>query len=161
MSRVNHPLVLLAALLLGMAGLTFVDSRLDSQQVPTRPTRVPVTLAMVDSTLLREGHYRILRRADQSPHDVILLRHDADVAVLSGAVESLLLIRAQSGDTAKVSGTTRIRRSVGGPERQSRTLPWAGRVLTDLRRAQPRALAGVGIASTVEVWLPPQAGRRR
>lgn len=124
------------------------------------PTRVPVTLAIVDSTLTGDGSFRILRRADQSPHDIILLRHDIDVAELSGAIESLLLIRGQTGDTAKVNGTTRIQRSGRNPERPSRVLPWAGRVLNDLRRVQPRAVAGVGIVPTVEVWLPPQASRR-
>jgi hypothetical protein len=118
-----------------------------------------VTLAIVDSTLTGEGFFRILRRADQSPHDIILLRDDIDVAALSGAIESLLLIRGQTGDTAKVNGTTRIRRSGRDPERPSRVLPWAGRVLNDLRRAQPRTVAGVGIVPALEVWLPPQAGR--
>lgn len=161
MSRVIHTLRLLAAVLLSVLLLPSADAMLHSQQAPTRPTRVPVTLAMVDGTLTGGESYRILRRADQSPHDLLLLRSDADVAVLSGAIENLLLIRAQTGDTARVSGTTRIRRSVGGPERPSRVLPWAGRVLNDLRRAQPRPVAGVGTVPTVEVWLPPQAGRRR
>ncbi len=161
MSRVIHTLQLLTAVLLSVLLLPSADALLHSQQAPTRPSRVPVTLAMVDRTLTGGESYRILRRVDQSPHDLLLLRSDADVAALSGAIENLLLIRAQTGDTARVSGTMRIRRTAGGPERPSRVLPWAGRVLNDLRRAQPRPVVGIGIVPTVEVWLPPQPGRRR
>jgi hypothetical protein len=129
-------------------------------QGPTRPTRVSVTLAVVDSARTGDAPYRLLRRVDISPHDVILLRAGADAVVLSEAVGNLLLIRAQTGDTATVSGAVRVRNGAEGPNRQRRVLPWAGRVLSDLRQARPREVEGVGMVPTVEIWLPPQRGRR-
>lgn len=149
-------------LLLLAAGMLLLTRHLPAQQGPgpTRPTRVPVTLAVVDSARTGDAPYRLLRRVDVSPHDVILLRAGADAAVLSEAIDNLLLIRAQTGDTTKVSGAVRVRHGADGSNRQRRVLPWAGRVLNDLRQARPGEVEGVGIVPTVEIWLPPQRGRR-
>jgi hypothetical protein len=129
-------------------------------QPPARPTRVPVSLALVDSARTGDAPYRILRRADAAPHDVILLRSGSDAAVLSEAIDNLLLIRAQTGDTARVNGAMRVQRTRGASRRAPREFPWAGRVLNDLRQAPARDVAGVGSVPSVEIWLPPQRGRR-
>ena len=130
-------------------------------QPPARPTRVPLTVALVDSARTGDAPYRILRRADATPHDVILLRSGSDAAVLSEAVNNLLLIRAQTGDTARVNGVMRVQRTRGASAHAPRVLPWAGRVLNDLQQAQAREVPGVGSVPTVEIWLPPQRGRRQ
>ena len=124
------------------------------------PTRVPVSIALVDSARTGDAPYRILRRADASPHDVVLLRSTSDAAVLSEAIDNLLLIRAQTGDTAKVNGAVRVKRAQGASGRAPRDFPWAGRVLNDVRQAQARDVPGVGSVPSVEIWLPPQRGRR-
>lgn len=156
------PAFLFSRLLLIAAGVLLPTRNLPAQrgQGPTRPTRVPVTLAVVDSARTGDAPYRLLRRVDVSPRDVILLRAGEDAAVLSEAINNLLLIRAQTGDTAKVSGAVRVRDGTDGAKRQRRVLPWAGRVLNDLRQARPGEVEGVGTVPAVEIWLPPQRGRR-
>lgn len=130
-------------------------------QPATPPTRVPVSIALVDSARTGDAPYRILRRADASPHDVILLRSSSDATVLSEAIDNLLLIRAQTGDTAKVNGAVRVKRAQGASGRAPREFPWAGRVLNDLRQAQARDVPGLGNVPMVEIWLPPQRGRKQ
>lgn len=129
---------------------------------PSHPTRVPVTLALM-STLPDSIPYRILRRADGPPYDVILFGSGADAGVLSEAVHDLLLLRAQTGDIPTSGGTMRVRRPRGANGRSRPVLPWAQRVVSDLRRAERRAVPGVGEVQTVEIWLPlqrPQAAPR-
>lgn len=123
-----------------------------------RPTRVPVTLTLVD-TLPATTPFRILRRADLDPRDVIVLRRGADSAALSAAVEQLRLMRQVQGDTAATTGMVRVR-SRDGAGRAPRMLPWARRVMDDLHHAAPRTVAGVGTVPAVVIWLPPQRGRR-
>ncbi len=123
-----------------------------------RPVRVPVTVALADGSTPGEAPFRILRRADTSPHDVILLAPAADAAALSDAVAQLQTVRRVQGDTAAVSGTMRVRRRENG--HGPRMLPWAPRVLHDLRRADAQPLAGVGTVRSVQVWLPPTSRGR-
>lgn len=148
----------LAAALLLWAG-TAASAAAQQSETPRRPTRVPVTLALVDSVPQGNPPFRILRRADVEPHDVILLRADADSVTLSAAVADLLLIRAQQGDTTRAEAMVRVRRRDAEPDRPVRMLPWGRRVMDDLRRAAPKELAGVGTVPAVQIWLPPQ--RRR
>jgi len=152
-----HSIKMLAiALVFGV----FPPETLSAQQAneTNRPTRVPVTLALVD-TLSPPAPFRILRRADRDPRDVIVLRRGADSIALSAAVEQLLLLRQVQGDTAAASGMMRVRpRESAG--RAPRMLPWARRVVDDLHAAEPRTVAGVGTLPVVVIWLPPQRGRR-
>lgn len=121
-----------------------------------RPTRVPVVLALVD-TLTGDAPFRILRRAEVTPHDVILFRVGADSATLSAAVHDLLSIRRVQGDTTRSgAGAVRVRQPVRTAAREVRMLPWARRVMEDLRRADRRVIAGVGAVPSVQIWLPPQ-----
>ncbi len=48
---------------------------------------------------------------------------------------------------------------VGRSDPVERLLPWADRVLTDLRSAQFREIDGMGSSRAVQIWLPPQRGR--
>lgn len=118
-----------------------------------RPNRVPVTIALAEGSALGGVPFRILRRADAAPHDVILLAPGADAASLSEALGQLQTMRRVQGDTATGSGMMRLRSqgNGGGP----RMYPWAPRVLQDLHRADARPLAGVGTVRSVQVWLPP------
>lgn len=150
--------VLLAAALPAGGGSASAQQevrRLDGR----RPTRVAVTLALAD-TLSGGDAFRILRRADAEPHDVILFRPGADSATLSEAVEHLLLIRARQGDTARTTGLVRVRRGADAAGAGFRMLPWAGRVMADLARAGRRSIPGAGTVRSVRIWLPPQRGRR-
>jgi hypothetical protein len=88
------------------------------------------------------------------PHDLILLRRDAGTAELSAAVRTLIVARQQGGDNPGRSVVLRVRRTPATPPR--RPLPWAQRVLNDLRLAQPIDVQGVGTRPAVEIWLPSQ-----
>lgn len=123
---------------------------------PSRPTRVPVTVALIDAPT--DAPFRVLRRVSVAPRDVILLRRGGNADDLSGAVHQLLLIRRLQGDTAQNSGVMRLNRPRES-RHEVRRYPWATRVLDDLQSAPHRLVAGVGIVPAVEIWLPPQHGR--
>ena len=123
---------------------------------PRRPTRVPVVLALAD-TLTGDAPFRILRRADVTPHDVILFRAGADSAALSAAVHDLLAIRRVQGDTTRSgTGAMRVRQPGRAAARDVRMLPWARRVMNDLHHADRQVIPGVGSVPSVQIWLPPQ-----
>jgi hypothetical protein len=126
---------------------------------PRAPTRVPVTLVLVETPLPGNERWVISRRPDVSPHDVILLQANADADQLSDAVRALITVRQVNGDTASRGATMRMRPQQlnGNPRRQ---FPWIPRVLADLRHARPQPIAGVvGSVRAVQIWLPPQYRR--
>jgi hypothetical protein len=134
---------------------------LGAQQGSRTPTRVPVTVALVERTENYGGDpVVLLRRTDLSPRDVILLREDtATGKQLSEAVLDLLNIRGQMGDTASMTAAVRVRPHTGAPGRARRELPWAQRVVNDVRKAELQTIPGVGTVRAVQIWLPPQRKR--
>lgn len=148
-----------AHLILLVGGLLALQAEpAQAQQTARRPTRIPVTLALVD-TLSAETPFRIMRRANVEPHDVIVFRRGADSVALSAAVEQLVLMRQAQGDTSETTGVMRVRLAGAQGRPGARMLPWARRVMDDLHHASAREIAGVGTAPAVVIWLPPQ--RRR
>jgi hypothetical protein len=146
------------------AGLVLSASWLTAQQ--GAPSRVPVTLVLVDRLTQSDAPFVIERRPDLTPRDVIVMRADATPDQLSDAVRSLITIRQAGGDTAAARGTMRVRPQnvwAGGARHPTarRALPWAARVLGDLQRAAARDIAGIGRVRAVEIWLPAQARGRR
>jgi hypothetical protein len=127
------------------------------QTTPRQPTRVPVTLVLVDELPAADGAFRVQRRAFE-PRDVILLRSDATRDQLTDAIRALLAIRQFDGDTPSRLGAMRMRphQTHTGARRE---FPWSGRVLADLRRAEPQDVAGIGRVRAVRIWLPPQHRR--
>jgi hypothetical protein len=123
------------------------------------PTRVPVTVVLQDTTD-QSASYRILRRTDAAPLDVIVLTGKADALTLSDAISELMIVRRAQGDTARSNGAVRLRwsRPNAGSPRVPR-YPWAQRVVNDVRRADVRAVHGIGTVRAVEIWLPPQHRR--
>jgi len=122
------------------------------------PTRVPVAVVMVDSAM--SVPYRVIRRADADPRDVILLSTDADSTALSDAVGELLVLRGVQGDTLHAGGGTMRVRAPSAPGRHWRLLPWAARVVRDARAAAPAVVNSLGTLRTVRIWLPPQRSAR-
>jgi hypothetical protein len=96
-----------------------------------KPTRVPVTVALVDDLTPSGVPFVIQRRPDLAPHDVILLRADATADQLSDAVRSLLVVRQAGGDTALSPATRRMRPRGPQPRGERRALPWVPRVFAD------------------------------
>lgn len=123
-----------------------------------KPSRVPVTVVIVERLPVTGAPFVVLRRADATPRDVILLPAGADAKLLSEAVQMLLIARQAGGDTAAAPATLRVRPQRGRIS-QRPVLPWAQRVLNDLRRAEPRRVEGVGSVPAVEIWLPAQTRR--
>lgn len=120
-------------------------------------SRVPVTVALVEHLPAADGPYAILRRPDVAPNDVILLpRSAANPRLLSDAVQALLLARRQGGDVPSAHGRMRVRLGQDAEGRERAVLPWAPRVIQDLRRAAPVDVAGVGTVPAVQIWLPRQ-----
>jgi hypothetical protein len=145
--------------LIAAAGLVVAaGSRADAQEAsrPHGQPRVPVLVALVDDTVSSPG-YRIVRRHGTGPEDLIVLGRDADTLTFSRAVWNLMLIRRTTGDTASAAGEVRLRS--GSPSAAPRSLPWTTRVLTDLHRAEPAQLTGIGLARTLRLWLPAQRQR--
>ncbi|SOD03031.1 hypothetical protein SAMN05216486_10748 [bacterium JGI 053] len=142
----------------GLSLAVAVAGESSAQQAAARqPTRVPVTLVLVDQLPASDGAFRVERRRVE-PRDVILLRSDASRDQLADAIRTLLAIRQMDGDSASRLGAMRMRphQTHAGPHRP---FPWSGRVLADLRRAEPQDVAGVGRVRAVRIWLPRQ--RRR
>ena len=144
-----------------LLGLLFLVTGQLSAQVaaprsPRAPARVPVTVALVEQLPYPDAPFIILRQLTGS--DYILLPADADAALLTDAVNALLLARQRGGDRAPADALLRLR----APERVrgARPLPWAARVLADLRNAPRRSVPRVGQAPAVQIWLPPQSRPR-
>ena len=124
--------------------------------------RVPVTVALVDVLPAPDSVPAvILRRAQDSPRDVILLRrHAASGAHLAAAVLHLMIVRERSGDTSAVNTTYRLPTARRGPRAWENTEQLRTQaVVARLRRVEPREVAGVGIVPATEIYLPSQAMR--
>jgi hypothetical protein len=117
---------------------------------------VPVTVALVERLPYPAAPFIILRQSTGS--DYIILPRDADAALLTDAVNALLLARQRGGDRATADAVLRVR----APDhaRGSRPLPWVARVLADLQRAPRRNVPTVGQAPAVQIWLPRQHPQR-
>src|SRR3989337_1767058 len=72
--------------------------REDRPDERTEAGRVPVTIVLADSLAQPDGSYLVVRRADATPADVILLRAGADADQLSDGVRALLVARQAGGD---------------------------------------------------------------
>lgn len=143
--------------------LTCAFCLLDSGILPAQrtegPRRVAATVVLLERLPQPDAPFVILRRADVSPRDVILLHGDATVEQFSEAVQLLLVARQVGGDSSRVAQTLRVRPQQR--ERTPRTLPWAARILATLRTVEPRSIPGIGTVPAVEIWLPPQNVRGR
>ena len=156
-------LLRLPALLAGVL-LWLTPSLLAQGAAPPQPAvqRVPVTIALTDDLPDATSPAVILRRPGSRPHDVILVRAStASGKTLSDAIVHLLMVRVLSGDTALQRTTIRVQPREGPQGQIRREYPWVQRVYNDLRKAEPQPLAGVGTVPTVQIYLPPQRGRRR
>jgi hypothetical protein len=117
-----------------------------------RPSRVPVTVALVERLPYPDAPFIILRQAAEG--DYILLPADATAALLTDAINALLLARQRGGD--QVSADAVLRARVPDRVRGARPLPWVEHVLTDLRSAPAGAVPGGSLAPVLQIWLPRQ-----
>jgi hypothetical protein len=144
-------------LVIGCLALTTAAAQ---QSATRRPQRVPATIVLTDFINQRDASWVIVRRPGGVPADVILLRSGASVDELSEAIRGLMTARYANGDVAPAAATFRVRpRTRAGADARP-ALPWAPRVLNDLRRAQLREVSGFGRVRAVEIWLPRQGNGR-
>lgn len=122
--------------------------------------RVPALIVMIDSIQQPDAPYVIMRRPGNTTADLIVLRVDADANQLSEAVRGLLTARVADGDVPQVAATFRVRPHQVTRAATRPALPWAARVVNDLRRAPVREISGVGRARSVQIWLPRQGNGR-
>lgn len=152
----NRILALAVAVLTPTASEALLSQRTPS---PGRPTRVPVTLALIETPSIGAERWVVQRRPDLSPHDVIVLHPNVTADELSDAVRALLTVRQVDGDTSIRRAMLRVRPEQRRPDAR-RPFPWTQGVLADIRRAMPQPVAGIGNVRAVQIWLPPQ-GRGR
>jgi hypothetical protein len=117
--------------------------------------RIPVTVALVTEMPYPGVPFVILRDAQPIPRDYILLPEDADAALLTEAINGLLLARRHGGDDPAADAVLRIRSQTNAP-RSARPLPWAARVINDLQSAPSQTVPRVGEVPAIEIWLPRQ-----
>jgi hypothetical protein len=140
-------------ILLLIALATVTAGRVGAQTADASPrARVPVWVAIAQDLQETEG-YRILRFAGNGAGDVILLQPNADAVTFTRAVDALMAIRTRAGDTPQADAAMRVRTSQHRPRGP---LPWANRVLRDLRVAELRQVPRVGMRRAVRIWLPAQ-----
>ncbi len=128
-----------------------------SAQADQSAARSPVLIALVDTLPDTTPRFRVVRLAGESRREVVLLPADATPDLLTAALETLRVLWAGGGDDASVAvGGAMFRRAPATAEtRPARVLPWADRVLRDLRDARPRHVPGVGHVRAVQIWLAP------
>ena len=145
-----HKLLILVLAAVASAPAAF--PRMDAAHAQTASrARVPAWVA-ISPELDATAPFRLARFAGSAPHDVILLARHADATTLTQAVEALLAARRAGGNIPVSDSLLRVRQQA----RDARVLPWAGRVLADVRAAEPRQLPGVGRMRAVRIWLPMQ-----
>jgi hypothetical protein len=129
---------------------------------PREVRRVPVTVALMGELPMAGVPFLVQRRPALAPHDVILLRTGTTAAQLSEAIQTLLVARQAGGDLPAVKGFVRMRPHGARTANTSprKPLPWAERVLRDVRKAPTVQVDGIGRVRAVQIWLPPQHGGR-
>jgi len=147
------------AVILGVGLVARAAAAQDGQRVQAG-RRVAAWVALAGEPIPGGEPFVVLRGVGPGRDDVLLLRTDTDASQLSNAVRTLLTARSVAGDTAARPGTFRMRRQ------QARTaapadLPWADRVVRDVRGAPIRDLPGVGRVRAVRIWLPAVGARSR
>lgn len=124
-------------------------------------TRVPLTITLVRELPHPGTSYEIQRRTSGDERDVVLLLHSATPEQLSEAIRGVMTARLAGGDSAAQAATLRVRPHSSSSPGTHAPLPWALRVLADLRAAPMRNVPGVGRVQAVRIWLPAQHRLRR
>lgn len=138
------------------------EGTIHSQNHRTTPSRVPVTVALVDELPGDGDRALVLRRHDQTPHDVIVLKRSvADGALLSSAVLTLLVAREIAGNAPRESSMLRVNQTAAPVAWRASEQRRADRVVSRARGAPPREVAGLGLVSAVDIYLREDALRGR
>jgi hypothetical protein len=154
----HRPLRIFGAVLLGsvLLGQTAVAQE---ERAVQGGRRVPAWIALTSDPIPGGEPFVVLRGVGPAREDILLLSQSADASHLSNAVRTLLTSRSAQGDTATQPGTFRMRGQQGRAAEPA-NLPWAERVVSDVRRVPLRMFPGVGRVRAIRIWLPA-VGRAR
>jgi hypothetical protein len=127
-----------------------------AQQAPLAPTRV---MLVATSNISRGKRTEVVRRAQRTPQNVILVDLTATPEDLAGAMALLQALRIQNGDQLPSdyrASPEVVRTRPTWPRSAYRA--WLIEQLVRLRKATPARLADLGVVSAVQVTLPAAKG---
>ena len=148
----------LMAMCVGLSVLTVSHLSGGQERGASSAKRVPVWVVL-SAPSSQEASFVIKRNPSGTVGDYIILSDLASAIDLSKAVQALLQVRRLDGDSAVIPRTLRLR-STQASGRTFPRIPWAARVLTDLRSAEPSAVPPIGFGRAIRIWLPKQNLKR-
>lgn len=115
------------------------------------PQREPFTIVVVDTFRYHNADAVILRRPNETPHDLIVVdRGKLRPSILSEAAVLLRVVRQRTGETP----TERMLVRVPKPEKTRQFQRVAGEWARQLEVAPRRQVPGLGLGSTMTINLP-------
>lgn len=125
-------------------------------------SRVPATIALVDSMPYAGETAVVERRAGKVPGDYILLdKRRANGHALAAAVFMLMMARDIEGDTATFTHALRVQSLIAPTAWTYTERLRAAHVVNKLRNAKPKHWEGVGFARTTTLRLPKKIIRAK
>lgn len=127
-----------------------------AQEGPFGSTRVTL---VASGSASRSTRTEVVRRAQRTPQNVVLVDRNATPEDLAGALAMIKALRIQHGDRLQFDFRARpeiIRQRPTWP--QSTYRAWLIEQLARLRRATPAPLSDLGVVSAVQITLPAGHG---
>jgi hypothetical protein len=143
-------------LVLVIVMLAVLASTSAAQQQPVSSTRVTL---VASSNVSRGKRTEVVRRAQLTPQNVILVDRNATPEDLAGAMAMIQALRIQNGDQLQSDFRATpelVRTRPTWPLSPYRA--WLIEQLVRLRKAAPTRLADFGVVSAVQVTLPAANG---
>ena len=128
----------------------------DAQQAPLGPTRVTL---VASNNVARGARTEVVRRAQQTPQNVIFVDQNATPEDLAGAIAMIQALRIQHGDQLPFDVRARpevVRQRPTWQQSEYRT--WLIEQLVRLRKAPRAPLTDLGVVGAVQVTVPAARG---
>ena len=107
----------------------------------------------------KDGRTEVVRQAQRSPQNVILVNQNASADDLAAALAMVNALRLQYGDSLAHDLRARPERVRHGARwEESAYRKWLHEQLLRLRKAPNRELGSFGTVKSVQIMLPPPAG---
>jgi hypothetical protein len=124
-------------------GLCSVELRAQAK----RP-QAAVLLAISDSFPYRNAHAVVIRRPDETPTDVILVRRDKlRPSLLAEGIVLVEILRHKYGDAVRSQEVYLIPNPKRTNKHQNRAAQWSRSLMAD----RPKKMRGIGVASSIVV----------
>jgi len=149
MSTLKPYLLVLAALV----GSSFEGN---AQQRPLSAARVTLVAGTTPS---RGGRIEVVRRAERSPQNLVIVDRNATAEDLAAALAMMNALRAAHGDSLTTDFRARPETVRAGASWQRSTYrSWLIEQLVRLRNAPSSDFSDLGVVKAVHITLPPPAG---